>query len=69
MDEKDAVYESCSRFLTHHYRRTPRQIFGDLAAWTNPLYHLHIPGVNNIFYGSRFMRVVLGTWWRERSRR
>jgi hypothetical protein len=25
--------------------------------------------VNNIFYGARFARVVLGTWWRERRRR
>jgi hypothetical protein len=25
--------------------------------------------VNNLFYGARFTRVVLGTWWRERRRR
>jgi len=32
------------------------------------LYQLHIPGVNNLFYGVRFARVAYGTWWRERGR-
>jgi threonine aldolase len=36
VDEKDAVYETCTRFLTHHYRRTPRQILAELAEWTGP---------------------------------
>jgi hypothetical protein len=35
----------------------------------NPLYHLNITPLNNLFYGARFTRVVLRTWWRERSRR
>jgi hypothetical protein len=35
----------------------------------NPFSHLNIAAVNNLFYGSRFTRVVLRTWWRERQRR
>jgi glycosyltransferase involved in cell wall biosynthesis len=35
----------------------------------NPFYHLNIPALNNLFYGTRFARVVLRTWWRERRRR
>jgi glycosyltransferase involved in cell wall biosynthesis len=35
----------------------------------NPFSHLDIPAVNNLFYGARFTRVVLRTWWRERRRR
>ncbi|HEY0717026.1 MAG TPA: glycosyltransferase family 2 protein [Streptosporangiaceae bacterium] len=49
---------------TIHKRRV-----GESKKGQNPLYHLHIPGVNNLFYGVRFSRVVLGTWWRERQRR
>ncbi|MBO0803438.1 MAG: glycosyltransferase family 2 protein [Nocardiopsaceae bacterium] len=61
--------------ITHGYRvlEVPATIHkrkvGESKKGTNPLYNLHIPGVNNIFYGCRFMRVVLGTWWRERRRR
>jgi hypothetical protein len=46
-----------------------RRTVGESKKGTNPLYNLHIPGVNNLFYGFRFMRVVLGTWLRERRRR
>jgi glycosyltransferase involved in cell wall biosynthesis len=49
---------------TIHRRRV-----GESKKGHNPLYHLHIPGVNNLFYGMRFARVVFGTWWRERQRR
>jgi len=35
----------------------------------NPFFQLDIAVVNNLFYGSRFTRVVLRTWWRERRRR
>jgi glycosyltransferase involved in cell wall biosynthesis len=61
--------------ITHGYRvlEVPATIHkrqvGESKKGANPLYNLHIPGVNNIFYGFRFMRVVLGTWWRERRRR
>jgi glycosyltransferase involved in cell wall biosynthesis len=61
--------------ITHGYRvlEVPATIHkrkvGESKKGSNPLYNLHIPGVNNLFYGSRFMRVVLGTWWRERGRR
>jgi glycosyltransferase involved in cell wall biosynthesis len=61
--------------ITHGYRvlEVPATIHkrkvGESKKGANPLYHLHIPGVNNIFYGARFMRVVLGTWWRESRRR
>ncbi len=61
--------------ITHGYKvlEVPATIHkrkvGESKKGANPLYHLHIPGVNNIFYGVRFMRVVLGTWWRERRRR
>jgi glycosyltransferase involved in cell wall biosynthesis len=34
----------------------------------NPFYRLNSPAVNNVFYGARFARVVLRTWWRERRR-
>ena len=34
----------------------------------NPFSYLNVPVVNNLFYGSRFTRVVLRTWWRERRR-
>src|ERR1700722_8849037 len=46
-----------------------KRAVGESKKGQNPLYNLHIPGLNNIFYGSRFMRVVLGTWWRESRRR
>jgi glycosyltransferase involved in cell wall biosynthesis len=61
--------------ITHGYRvlEVPATIHkrkvGESKKGSNPLYNLHIPGVNNFFYGCRFMRVVLGTWWRERGRR
>ena len=61
--------------ITHGYRvlEVPATIHkrqvGESKKGANPLYNLHIPGVNNIFYGARFARVVLGTWWRERRRR
>lgn len=61
--------------ITHGYRvrEVPatihRRRVGESKKGQNPLYRLHIPGVNNLFYGFRFMRVVLGTWWRERRRR
>jgi glycosyltransferase involved in cell wall biosynthesis len=61
--------------ITHGYRvlEMPATIhkrkIGESKKGQNPLYNLHIPGVNNLFYGARFTRVVLGTWWRERRRR
>jgi glycosyltransferase involved in cell wall biosynthesis len=48
---------------TIHRRRV-----GESKKGQNPLYRLHIPGVNNLFYGLRFARVAYGTWWRERQR-
>jgi glycosyltransferase involved in cell wall biosynthesis len=61
--------------ITHGYKvaEVPATIHkrrvGESKKGHNPLYHLHIPGVNNLFYGLRFARVVFGTWWRERQRR
>jgi glycosyltransferase involved in cell wall biosynthesis len=61
--------------ITHGYRvlEVPatihRRRVGESKKGNNPLYKLHLPGVNNLFYGARFMRVVLGTWLRERRRR
>jgi glycosyltransferase involved in cell wall biosynthesis len=61
--------------ITHGYRvlEVPATIHkrkvGESKKGQNPFYNLHIPGVNNVFYGLRFARVVLGTWWRERRRR
>lgn len=61
--------------ITHGYKvlEVPATIHkrrvGESKKGQNPLYHLHLPGVNNLFYGFRFMRVVLGTWSRERRRR
>ena len=49
---------------TIHRRRV-----GESKKGQNPFYGLHLPVVNNVFYGLRFTRVVLGTWWRERRRR
>jgi glycosyltransferase involved in cell wall biosynthesis len=60
--------------ITHGYKvlEVPATIHkrkvGESKKGQNPLYNLHIPAVNNFFYGLRFMRVVLGTWWRERRR-
>jgi Glycosyl transferase family 2 len=61
--------------ITHGYKvaEVPATIHkrrvGESKKGQNPFYHLHIPGVNNLFYGVRFSRVVFGTWWRERQRR
>ena len=61
--------------ITHGYKvaEVPATIHkrrvGESKKGANPLYNLHIPGVNNLFYGIRFSRVVLGTWQRERKRR
>jgi glycosyltransferase involved in cell wall biosynthesis len=61
--------------ITHGYKvlEVPATIHkrkvGESKKGQNPFYSLHIPGVNNVFYGLRFARVVLGTWWRERRRR
>lgn len=46
-----------------------RRTVGESKKGQNPLYHLNITAVNNLFYGARFTRVVLRTWWRERGRR
>jgi glycosyltransferase involved in cell wall biosynthesis len=60
--------------ITHGYKvaEVPatihRRRVGESKKGQNPLYHLHIPGVNNLFYGIRFARVIYGTWWRERKR-
>jgi glycosyltransferase involved in cell wall biosynthesis len=42
---------------------------GESKKGQNPLYDLNIATVNNLFYGTRFTRVVLRTWWREGRRR
>jgi len=60
--------------ITHGYKvaEVPatihRRRVGESKKGQNPLYKLHIPGVNNFFYGLRFARVAYGTWWRERQR-
>jgi len=60
--------------ITHGYKvaEVPatihRRRVGESKKGQNPLYRLHIPGVNNLFYGLRFARVAYGTWWRERRR-
>jgi glycosyltransferase involved in cell wall biosynthesis len=60
--------------ITHGYKvvEVPatihRRRVGESKKGQNPLYRLHIPGVNNFFYGVRFARVAYGTWWRERQR-
>jgi glycosyltransferase involved in cell wall biosynthesis len=46
-----------------------RRKVGESKKGQNPLSRLNSPTVNNLFYGSRFTRVVLRTWWRERRRR
>jgi glycosyltransferase involved in cell wall biosynthesis len=60
--------------ITHGYKLAEvpatihRRRVGESKKGQNPLYGLHIPGVNNLFYGMRFARVAYGTWWRERQR-
>ncbi len=60
--------------ITHGYKvaEVPatihRRRIGESKKGQNPLYRLHLPGVNNLFYGMRFARVIYGTWWRERQR-
>ena len=60
--------------ITHGYKvaEVPatihRRRVGESKKGQNPLYGLHIPGVNNFVYGLRFARVAYGTWWRERQR-
>src|SRR5208337_2183787 len=60
--------------VTHGYKVTEvpatihRRRVGESKKGQNPLYRLHLPGVNNLFYGLRFARVAYGTWWRERQR-
>jgi glycosyltransferase involved in cell wall biosynthesis len=60
--------------ITHGYKvaEVPatihRRRVGESKKGQNPLYGLHLPGVNNFFYGMRFARVIYGTWWRERQR-
>src|SRR5580658_3350589 len=60
--------------ITHGYKvaEVPatirRRRVGESKKGQNPLYQLHIPGVNNFFYGLRFARVAYSTWWRERQR-
>ena len=60
--------------ITHGYKviEVPatihRRRIGESKKGQNPLYGLHLPGVNNFFYGMRFARVIYGTWWRERQR-
>jgi hypothetical protein len=34
--EIESIIQSCSSFLTRHYRRTPQQILSELAATTDP---------------------------------
>jgi glycosyltransferase involved in cell wall biosynthesis len=48
---------------TIHQRRV-----GESKKGRNRLHHLNSEVVNNFFYGARFTRVVLRTWWRERRR-
>ena len=60
--------------ITHGYKvaEVPATIHkrrvGESKKGQNPLYQLHLPGVNNFVYGVRFARVAYGTWWRERQR-
>lgn len=34
--DPNTVRRACSRFLTHHYRQTPRDALAELAAWADP---------------------------------
>ena len=70
-------YQAAERLIgviTHGYKvaEVPatihRRRIGESKKGQNPLYGLHLPGVNNLFYGLRFARVIYGTWWRERQR-
>jgi threonine aldolase len=36
MDDKDAVFDACTRFLTHHYPQPPGQLLSELAAFAGP---------------------------------
>ena len=36
MDDKEAVFDACTRFLTHHYPRPPRQVLSELAEIASP---------------------------------
>jgi hypothetical protein len=60
--------------ITHGYKvaEVPatihRRRVGESKKGQNPFYQLHLPGVNNLFYGMRFARVIYGTWWHERQR-
>jgi glycosyltransferase involved in cell wall biosynthesis len=60
--------------ITHGYKvaEVPatihRRRIGESKKGQNPLYGMHLPGVNNLFYGMRFARVIYGTWYRERQR-
>ena len=34
--DADAIRRACTRFLSHHYRRSPREALAELAEWTEP---------------------------------
>jgi len=36
VDDKEAVFAACTRFLTHHYPRSPQQTLAELAAFAPP---------------------------------
>jgi threonine aldolase len=36
MDDKEAVFDACTRFLTHHYPQPPRQVLSELAEIAGP---------------------------------
>jgi threonine aldolase len=36
VEDRDAIFEACTRSLTHHYPRSPHQILLDLAEFTPP---------------------------------
>jgi threonine aldolase len=36
MDDREAVFAACTRFLTNHYPRSPRQTLADLAEFAPP---------------------------------
>jgi glycosyltransferase involved in cell wall biosynthesis len=46
-----------------------RRKVGESKKGQNRFSELNLPTVNNLFYGGRFARVVLRTWWREQHRR
>ncbi|MEO8972978.1 MAG: beta-eliminating lyase-related protein [Ktedonobacteraceae bacterium] len=35
-DERQAIYRTCTRYLTHDYPKTPKQVLSELAAETDP---------------------------------